>query len=109
MIVASAAYHSNRRRRIFGFCSSIDMTSTSAFPRSPINSLHCRNDKTRIFTHAAFGPARRDRFDTGIEAHAFRDMLVDIAERRPLPAAEGVIGQRHGYRYIDSDHAHLDL
>ena len=34
-------------------------------------------------------------------------MLVDVAKGRPLPATEGVIGERHGDRHIDADHADL--
>src|SRR5690606_32197993 len=31
------------------------------------------------------------------------------AEQRALPAAEAVIGDRHGQRNVDANHAHLDL
>src|SRR5262245_3039780 len=35
-------------------------------------------------------------------------MLVDVAECRALPAAEGVIGDRNRDRYVDADHADVD-
>jgi hypothetical protein len=31
-----------------------------------------------------------------------------VAEQRPLPAAEGMIGHRHRDRNVDADHADLD-
>ena len=35
-------------------------------------------------------------------------MLVEIAEMGALPAAKSVIGERHGDRHIDADHADID-
>jgi hypothetical protein len=35
-------------------------------------------------------------------------VLVEVAEAGFLPAAEGVIGQRHRDRHIDADHADID-
>jgi hypothetical protein len=35
-------------------------------------------------------------------------VLVEIAEARALPAAEGVIGERHRDRHVDADHADID-
>ena len=34
-------------------------------------------------------------------------MLVDVAEGRALPAAEGVVGHGHRDRHVDADHAHV--
>ena len=34
-------------------------------------------------------------------------MLVEVAESGAFPAAEGVIGDRHGDRHVHADHAHL--
>src|SRR5690349_9192539 len=71
--------------------------------------FHRRNDEARILAHAALGPTCRHRLDAGIEAHALWAMLVDVAEGRALPAAEGVIGERHGDRHVDAYHADLHL
>src|SRR4029079_1875784 len=35
-------------------------------------------------------------------------MLVEIAESRAFPAAEGVIGERYRDRHVDADHADLN-
>jgi hypothetical protein len=35
-------------------------------------------------------------------------VLVQVAEDRFLPAAEGVIGQRHRDRHVDPHHADID-
>jgi malonate-semialdehyde dehydrogenase (acetylating)/methylmalonate-semialdehyde dehydrogenase len=35
-------------------------------------------------------------------------VLVEIAEARLLPAAEGMVGERHRDRHVDSDHADVD-
>src|SRR6478672_7146819 len=56
----------------------------------------------------AVGPAGGDRLDLGPELHAFHAVLVGVAEGRALPAAEGVIGDRHGDRDVDPDHADFD-
>ena len=56
----------------------------------------------------AVGPTGRDRLDLGPEFHAFHAVLVGVAEGRALPAAEGVIGDRHGDRDVDPDHADID-
>src|SRR5215831_15466332 len=71
------------------------------------SSPHRRNDELGTFLDAR-GPARRHRLGLGVEAHRVRAVLVEIAETRTLPAAESVIGKRHGDREIHSDHAHFD-
>ena len=35
-------------------------------------------------------------------------MLIEIAEDRPLPTAEGVIGERRRNRHIDTNHSDLN-
>ena len=52
-------------------------------------------------------PARGDRLGLGVEADRIRPVLVEVAEARALPAAEGVIGDRHRDRHVDADHADL--
>src|SRR3546814_9954787 len=56
----------------------------------------------------AVGPARRDLLVLGPEAHALHAVLIDVAETRALPAAEGVVGDRHRDRHVDADHADVD-
>ena len=55
-----------------------------------------------------FGPAGGDHLAAGVEGDAFRAVDVLVAEQRGLPAAEGVVGHRHGQRHVDADHAHGD-
>src|SRR3954471_18312425 len=54
-------------------------------------------------------PARGHRFGLGVEADRVRTMLVEVAKARLLPAAEGVVGDRHRDRHVDADHADIDL
>src|SRR5258708_29379607 len=54
-------------------------------------SLHRRNDEFGAFLGAR-GPARRHRLGLGVKAHRVGPVLVEVAEARALPAAEGVIG-----------------
>src|SRR4030095_9977686 len=44
----------------------------------------------------------------GPEADTFHAVLVDVAEARALPAAEGVISDRNRDRDVDPDHADID-
>ena len=53
-------------------------------------------------------PARGHGLEAGVEAHAFGAVDGVIAEQRPLPAAEGVVGDRNRDRHIDADHADFD-
>src|SRR5438270_366702 len=69
-------------------------------------SLHCRDDELGAFFGAGW-PARRHGLGLGIEAHRIRPVLVEVAKPRALPAAEGMIGERHGDGEIHADHAHL--
>src|SRR3546814_16183650 len=39
---------------------------------------------------------------------ALHAVLIDVAETRALPAAEGVVGDRHRDRHVDADHADVD-
>src|SRR5215510_1061279 len=57
----------------------------------------------------ALAPARGHGLDARVEAHAFRPVLVHVAEDRALPAAEAVERERHGDRHVDADHAAVDL
>src|SRR5262249_47389689 len=55
----------------------------------------------------ARGPARSNRLGLGVEAHRVRPMLIEIAEARALPAAEGVIGERYRDREVYPHHADI--
>ena len=54
-----------------------------------------------------FRPARGHGLEAGVEADALHAVHIVIAEQRALPAAEGMIGDRHRDRHIDADHADL--
>src|SRR5260370_15395655 len=71
-------------------------------------SIHGRNRELRTLLDAG-RPARGDRLGLGVEADRIRAVLVEIAEAGLLPAAEGVIGDRHRDRHVDADHADIDL
>src|SRR5437773_8643112 len=75
-------------------------------PSSLVRLLHRRDDELGAFLGAG-RPARRDGLGLGIEAHRIRPVLVEIAEAGALPAAEGVIGERHRNREVHADHADL--
>src|SRR5581483_2882510 len=69
---------------------------------SPLSGLlHRRDRELRAFLDAR-GPARGHRLGLGVEADRIRAVLVEIAEARFLPAAEGVIGDRHRDRHVDA-------
>src|SRR6266849_560430 len=70
--------------------------------------IHRRDRELRAFLDAG-RPARGDRLGLGVEADRIRAVLVEIAEAGLLPAAEGVIGDRHRDRHVDADHADIDL
>src|ERR1700743_3999984 len=53
--------------------------------------VHRRDRELRTFLDAG-GPARGHRLGLGVEADRVRPVLVEIAEARLLPAAEGGIG-----------------
>src|SRR5262245_55641770 len=55
----------------------------------------------------AFGPARRDGFQLGPEAHALFAVHVHVAEQGTLPAAKAVGRDGNGDRHVDADHADL--
>src|ERR1700760_2555129 len=54
-------------------------------------------------------PARGHRLGLGVEEDRVRAVLVEIAQARLPPAAEGVIGDPHRDRHVDADHADIDL
>src|ERR1051325_2615608 len=53
-------------------------------------SLHRWNDELGAFLGAG-RPARRHGLGLGVEAHRIRAVLIEVAEARTFPAAEGVI------------------
>src|SRR5204863_9931252 len=82
--------------------------SSSERPRSLTVLGHRRDDETIAAVEPALGPAGGHGLGLGPEADAFHAVLVDVAEGRALPAAEGVVGDRHRDRHIDPDHADVD-
>src|SRR5882724_10426648 len=69
-------------------------------------SLHRRDRELRALLDAG-RPARGDGLGLGVEADRIRTMLVEIAEARLLPAAKGVVSDRHRDRHVDADHADI--
>src|SRR5262245_57542936 len=53
-------------------------------------SLHRRDDELGAFLDAR-GPARGHRLGLGVKAHGVGPVLIEVAEARTLPAADGVI------------------
>ncbi len=53
-------------------------------------------------------PARGDGLGLGPELDRIGAVLVEVTEGGGLPAAEGMIGQRHRDRHVDADHADID-
>src|SRR3569833_1999324 len=78
-------------------------------PRAKSALGHGRDDEAGVgVLQRAFRPAGGHGLGLGPEAQTFHAVLVDVAEGRALPAAEGVIGHRHRDRHIDPDHADVD-
>src|SRR3954453_11089496 len=75
--------------------------------RAAEQSLHRRDDELGAFLGAR-RPARRHGLGLGVEPHRVRPVLVEITEPGTLPAAEGVIGERHRNCEVDAHHADLD-
>src|SRR5258708_3608158 len=71
------------------------------------SSPHRRNDEFGAFLGAGW-PARGHRLGLGVEADRIRAVLVEVAEAGTFPAAERVVGERHGNGEVDADHADLD-
>src|SRR5438874_11187627 len=69
--------------------------------------LHQRDRELRTFLDAR-RPARGHGLGLGIEADRVRSVLVQVTEAGLLPAAEGVVGERHRDWHVDADHADLD-
>src|ERR1700759_4909396 len=84
--------------------------SVNCIARPPMTrrSVHRRNRELRALLDTG-RPTRGHRLGLGVEADRIRAVLVEIAEAGLLPAAEGVIGDRHGDRHVDTDHADIDL
>src|SRR6201993_4395767 len=80
--------------------------SANCISRQTFGLVHRRNRKLRAFLDAG-RPARGHRLGLGVEADRIRAVLVEIAEARFLPDAEGVIGDRHRDRHVDADHADI--
>src|SRR4029077_14727175 len=59
-----------------------------------LRSVHGRDREFRALLDTG-RPARGNRLGLGVEADRIRTVLVEIAEAGALPAAEGVIGDRH--------------
>src|SRR3954453_18624770 len=76
--------------------------------RATTRSIHRRDRELRALLDAG-RPARGDGLGLGVEADRIRTVLVEIAEDGLLPAAEGVVGDRHRDRHVDADHTDLDL
>src|SRR3979409_1278642 len=81
---------------IFSAAKSRAMSRTAIWSSLRANciSIRRRNRNLRAFLDAG-GPARGHRLGLGIEADRIRPVLVEIAEAGFLPAAEGVIRNRH--------------
>src|SRR5262245_58715806 len=76
---------------------SLAMTMLGSTP-----SLHRRDRELRAFLDAG-RPARGHCLGLGVEADRVRTVLVEVAEARLLPAAKGVIRDRHRDRHVDAD------
>src|SRR5271166_6061032 len=64
-------------------------------------------DLRKTEVHAAgprIGPAAGDHLGSGVELDALRPVDVQVAEQRGFPAAEAVVGHRHGNRHVDPNH-----
>src|ERR1700749_3092308 len=71
--------------------------------------LHRGDVEVGLLAHAAFRTALVHGLDLRPEPDTFGAVLVRVAECRALPAAEGVIGERHRNRDVDADHADIDI
>src|ERR1700712_1199664 len=69
--------------------------------------FHRRHDEFSAVLDAR-GPAGGDGLGLGPELDRVRAVLVEVAEARGLPAAEGVVGERRRNGNIDTDHADVD-
>src|SRR5258708_38888387 len=74
------------------------MTRSSSF-RVNTALIHRGNDEFGAVLDAG-RPPRRDGLDLGVELDRRRAVLVEVAEARPLPAAEGVVGHRDRDRHV---------
>src|SRR5260370_26645663 len=69
--------------------------------------VHRRNRELRALLDAG-RPARGDGLGLGVAADRIRAVLVEVTKAGLLPAAAGVIGDRHRDRHVDADHADFD-
>src|SRR3546814_5365081 len=72
---------------------------------SDVCSSDLGNEESVFAGRRAIGPALGDGLDLGPETHPFGAVLVGVAERAALPAAEGAIGNGHRDRHVDPHHA----
>src|SRR5215204_4690548 len=89
----------------------VPATGTWHAPACRIGGSGHRRDMERFLMVAggrSIRPALRDGLGLGPEADALHPVLIDVAEARTLPAAEGVIGDRHRDRDIDPNHSDID-
>src|SRR5690349_6085374 len=84
------------------------MTRRDRGQREVFASLHCRDNELGTLLETR-GPARGHGFGSGIEAYSIRPVLVEVTKDGPLPATEGVVGERHRNWHVDADHADVDL
>ncbi len=70
------------------------LAKTKGIWRRPLSLPHGRDRELRAALDAA-RPALRDGLGLGVEADRIRPVLVQVAEARALPAAEGVVGDRN--------------
>src|ERR1700753_297389 len=118
-ITSTGKYFSSSQRTacgaIFSAAKSRAISRTASWSSLRANCIervrslaHGRHRELRAFLDAG-GPARGHRLGLGVKADRIRTVLVEIAEAGLLPAAEGVIGDRHRDRHVDTDHADIDL
>src|SRR4029077_15134761 len=91
LVIASEA----KRSDPFVPCGSMDCFVASLLAMTNALLVHRRHREVGAILDTGC-PARGDRFGFGVEADRIRPVLIEIAEARTFPAAEGVVGDRHG-------------
>src|SRR6188472_4187849 len=82
------------------------MSGFSACEAGAVSSFHRRHDELSRLRFA--GPAARDSLEALVKTHAFHAMHRMIGKTRAPPAAKAHERHRHGYGYVDADHADFD-
>src|SRR5215510_5711576 len=104
--IACGAIFSTANSRAMSRTAAWSSLRANCIPRPGCDALlHCRDRELRAFLDTG-RPARGHGL--GVEADRVRTVLVEIAEARLLPAAEGIVGNRHRDRHVDADHADID-